>query len=81
MQERKRGALCEELERNRRLGPSAGGWARCLLTKPHPGAERLALTYATEGRTSLPAARASHDKALAPVPDRVVKAIKDPNLF
>lgn len=52
-----------------------------LLSKPHPRVEQLSLTYATEGRTSLPAARASHDKALAPVSDIVIKAIKDPNLF
>lgn len=46
-----------------------------------PGLSSFSLTYATEGRTSLPTARASHDKALGPVSDTVIKAIKDPNLF
>lgn len=52
-----------------------------LLSKPQPRAEQLSLTYATKGRTSLPTAHASHDKALATVSEIVIKAIKDPNLF
>lgn len=52
-----------------------------LLSKPRPGAPQLALTHATEGTASLPAARARRDRALVPDTHTVVKAIKDPNPF
>jgi len=74
-------SLCKELDRSRRLGPAAEGWARCLLSKPHPGAERLSLTCATEGRAFYPLHVPVHDKALAPVSDTVLKATQDPYLF
>lgn len=56
VQQRKPRVVCQELDRNSRLSPSAAGWARWLLRQPLPSAQQLALAHATEGRASLPAA-------------------------